>query len=118
VSSVLHIINDLHKASPAELVAYTIAGDQVIEHAPADVDPYLWATAAMILIEADAAPHLAHRSDLFHRGHVTLVGHDPHDQLLWIRAQQVGAQKIIFLPQAVDWLITEIRGTCHPQTTT
>jgi hypothetical protein len=56
VSSVLHIINDLHKASPAELVAYTIAGPNVIEHAPADVDPYLWATAAMILIEADAAP--------------------------------------------------------------
>jgi hypothetical protein len=117
VSSVLHIINDLHKASPAELVAYSIAGPHVVEHAPADVDAYLWATAAMILIEADAAPLLAHRSDLFHRGHVTLVGHHHHDQLLWIRAQQIGAQQVIFLPQAVDWLITEIRATCHPQTT-
>ncbi len=55
---VLHIVNDLRKASAAELVAYSVAGPHVGEVAPEDVDAYVWAAAAMVLVEVDAAPAL------------------------------------------------------------
>jgi hypothetical protein len=115
-STVLHIIDDLRKASPVELIAYSVAGPKVVEKAPEDVDAYDWAIAGVVLVEADACARLVNNR-LLHRSHVALIGHDPREPHLWIRACQIGAEHVVFLPQATAWLVEEIRTGCRLQAT-
>ncbi|MDP9434198.1 MAG: CpaE-like family protein, partial [Actinomycetota bacterium] len=62
-----------------------------------------WEAAPLVLVGADAAPGCA-RARLPRRGHVVLVGDDLDDGSVWETAVRVGAEHVVFLPDAEPWV--------------
>jgi secretion/DNA translocation related CpaE-like protein len=67
--------------------------------------PGIWATAPLVLVGADCASGL-HRAQ--RRPGVLLVGRDLDDHEVWRRAVDIGADHVIFLPDAERWLVDRI----------
>lgn len=63
----------------------------------------LWSSATAVLLGDDAAAGLA-RATLPRRADVILLGTDSEDAEVWERAVKIGAQQVIFLPDAEDCL--------------
>lgn len=63
-----------------------------------------WATAPAILIGGDLSPAFA-QSPLYRRPRVVLVGIDLDDGDVWRQAMCLGAEHVVFLPDAEPWLV-------------
>ncbi|HVU72202.1 MAG TPA: septum site-determining protein Ssd, partial [Mycobacteriales bacterium] len=64
-----------------------------------------WVRAATVLVDARAEGPAPSR-----RANVVLVGHDLDDATVWDRAVQLGAEHVVFLPDAADWLADLLAG--------
>ncbi|MFJ9695862.1 septum site-determining protein Ssd [Kitasatospora sp. NPDC101183] len=64
-----------------------------------------WAGASLVLVGDDQAPHC---SGLGRRAGVLLLGLDLDDPGVWVRAVQLGAEHVLFLPDAESWLLDRI----------
>jgi len=77
-----------------------------------------WIDAPLVLVSA-AEPDLVH--DLPRRDGVVLVHQDPRGEDrdpgpdVWRAAVDVGAQQVLVLPLARDWLVDVVRGACRPR---
>lgn len=66
-----------------------------------------WAAASLVLVGADLAEACG-RGRLGRRQGVVVVGDDLDDAGVWQRAVQVGAEHVVFLPDAEPWLISAL----------
>ncbi|WP_327354458.1 septum site-determining protein Ssd [Streptomyces sp. NBC_01304] len=64
-----------------------------------------WETAPLVLVGDDAAARV--RGAVRRRG-VCLVGHDQDDPRVWRRAVEIGADHVLRLPDAEQWLVDHI----------
>jgi secretion/DNA translocation related CpaE-like protein len=64
-----------------------------------------WQTAPLVLVGADGTGRVR---DLARRAGVLLVGRDLDDQDVWRRAVDIGADHVLFLPDAEAWLVDRI----------
>ncbi|GAB7182244.1 septum site-determining protein Ssd [Kitasatospora sp. Ki12] len=65
----------------------------------------LWSEAPLVLVGDDQA---ARCSELGRRGGVLLLGLDLDDPGVWVRAVRLGAEHVLFLPDAEAWLLDRI----------
>ncbi|MEU4113385.1 septum site-determining protein Ssd [Kitasatospora sp. NPDC028055] len=65
----------------------------------------LWEAAPLVLVGDDRAEHCA---GLGRRSGVLLLGLDLDDPGVWVRAVQLGAEHVLFLPDAEAWLLDRI----------
>lgn len=73
----------------------------------------LWAAAPCVVLGADVAAACA-RSRLPRRSGVVVVGTDVDDPRLWQRAVEVGAEHVVFLPDADAWLAELLAESVEP----
>lgn len=66
-----------------------------------------WVAAPMVIVGSDLVTHVA-RASLPRRDGVVLVGLDLDDAGVWQRAVEVGAEHVVFLPDAEHWLTDRI----------
>lgn len=66
-----------------------------------------WAAAPLVVLGADAAPAVA-RSGLARRPGLVLVGLDLDDAGVWDLAVDIGADTVVFLPDAQSWLVDRL----------
>jgi len=64
-----------------------------------------WETAPLVLVGDDLADECA---GLGRRAGVLLLGLDLDDGEIWVRAVQLGAEHVLFLPDAESWLLDRI----------
>ena len=69
-----------------------------------------WVGAPLVLIGPDQMSRLA-RSRLSRRSGVVVVGRDLDDASIWERAVAVGAEHVVFLPDAEPWLVERLAVT-------
>ena len=63
-----------------------------------------WRAAPLVVVDADLLPDLL-RSRPARRGAVTVVGRDQDDASVWERAVDLGAERVVFLPDGEPWLV-------------
>jgi secretion/DNA translocation related CpaE-like protein len=63
-----------------------------------------WAAAPLVVVAADAVDSCV-RQGLPRRAEVLLLGRDLDDAGIWQRAVEIGAEHVVFLPDAERWLI-------------
>jgi secretion/DNA translocation related CpaE-like protein len=63
-----------------------------------------WASAPLVLVGADIVDRLA-RSRLGRRPGLVVLGRDLDDAGIWQRAVEVGAEHVVFLPDAEAWVV-------------
>lgn len=63
-----------------------------------------WATAPMVVVGPDLIDRFA-RSRLGRRSNVVVLGRDLDDGSIWQRAVEMGAEHVVFLPDAEPWLV-------------
>jgi secretion/DNA translocation related CpaE-like protein len=100
------LLDDLLRVAAAADVAVDVAPD-------AHLARRTWARAPLILVGADQA-HGCMRADLPRRGGVVLVGLDLDDAEVWERAMRIGADRVIFLPDAEVWLVDALADAADP----
>ncbi|MGH3321883.1 MAG: septum site-determining protein Ssd [Streptosporangiaceae bacterium] len=66
-----------------------------------------WASAPLVLVGADLATQVVRRRLPRRRG-VVLVGTDLDDEDIWRQAVAVGAERVVFLPDAEAWLVDRL----------
>jgi len=66
-----------------------------------------WAAAPLVVVGADLSGALC-RAALPRRGAVALVGADLDDASVWPRAVELGAEHVLFLPDAESWLVERL----------
>lgn len=71
----------------------------------ASPDPGSWRTAPLVLVGADSTARVR---GLARRTGVLLVGRNLDDQDVWRRAVDIGADHVLFLPDAEPWLVDRI----------
>lgn len=90
------LLDDLLRLAAAAGVEVDVAGDvEAARHG--------WVKAPLVLVGHDLVDRCA-RSRLPRRPQVVLVGQDLDDAGVWQRAVQVGAEHVVFLPDAEPWL--------------
>lgn len=67
--------------------------------------PGSWQNASLVLVGADATRRVG---GMARRENVLLVGRDLDDQDVWRRAVDIGADHVLFLPDAEPWLVDRI----------
>ena len=72
-----------------------------------------WSRAPLVLVGADVAAACAEVA-LPRRQRVILVGTDLDDAGVWQRAVHLGAEHVVFLPDAEPWLITILTDALEP----
>ncbi|MGZ6839508.1 MAG: septum site-determining protein Ssd, partial [Frankiaceae bacterium] len=72
-----------------------------------------WSRAPLVLVGADVAAACA-EGGLPRRQRVVLVGADLDDAGVWQRAVRLGAEHVVFLPDAEPWLITALTDAIEP----
>jgi secretion/DNA translocation related CpaE-like protein len=72
-----------------------------------------WASAPFVVVAADAAAGCA-RSRLPRRSGVVLLGDDLDDAGIWQRAVELGAEHVLFLPDAEPWLRARLGDAAEP----
>lgn len=71
----------------------------------------IWDAAPLVLVGDDVAERVASSvgsARLARRGGVLLIGHDLDDPEVWRRAVDIGADHVLFLPDAENWLVDRI----------
>ena len=75
-----------------------------------------WGTAPLVVIGPDLVDRFA-RSRLGRRSNVVVLGRDLDDGSIWQRAVEVGAEQVVFLPDAEPWLVETfadaVEGAAH-----
>lgn len=66
-----------------------------------------WVAAPLVILTPDVLPQIA-RCGLARRPGVVVVGVDLDDAGIWQAAVSVGADHVVFLPDAAPWLLTEM----------
>ena len=66
-----------------------------------------WSTAPLVLVGPDLVDRFA-RSRLARRSKVVVLGRDLDDASIWRRAVEMGAEHVVFLPDAEPWLIAAL----------
>ncbi len=79
------------------------AGTEVEVAADATAARRSWSSAPLVVLGADVADACA-RARLPRRPGVVLLGRDLDDAGVWQQAVAVGAEHVVFLPEAEDWL--------------
>jgi secretion/DNA translocation related CpaE-like protein len=74
-----------------------------------------WTVAPLVLVGADLAKELA-AAGLPRRGDVVLVATDLDDAQVWQQAVAVGADHVVFLPDAEEWLVARVGEALAPAT--
>jgi secretion/DNA translocation related CpaE-like protein len=72
-----------------------------------------WPTAAVVMIGDDVADEVC-RAAFPRRDNVLLIGRDLDDASVWRRGEALGAQQVLYLPDATPWLrnvLAEAGGT-------
>lgn len=88
----------------------------------ADVAPDLgaavgrWSGAPFVVVADDAARRATSQASrrLPRRDGVVLVGQDLDDADIWVRAVEVGAEHVVFLPGAESWLVARLADAGDP----
>lgn len=65
----------------------------------------LWDSAPLVLVGDDLSDECA---DMTRRSGVLLFGLDLDDSTIWVRAVRIGAEHVLFLPDAQHWLLDRI----------
>ncbi|MFI9269629.1 septum site-determining protein Ssd [Kitasatospora sp. NPDC052896] len=76
---------------------------QVLSGAPPPL--HVWETVPLVLIGDDVSEHCA---GLTRRPGVLLLGSDLGDHDVWVRGIELGAEEVLFLPDAESWLLDRI----------
>jgi secretion/DNA translocation related CpaE-like protein len=71
-----------------------------------------WAGAPLVLVGDDQAPSVI-RSALPRRRSTVVVGRDLDDAGIWQRAVSIGAEHVVFLPEAESWLVDRFADSAH-----
>ena len=66
-----------------------------------------WSTAACVVVGADLVDRCA-AARLGRREGVVILGDDLDDGSIWQRAVELGAEQVVFLPDAEAWLVTAL----------
>jgi secretion/DNA translocation related CpaE-like protein len=74
-----------------------------------------WADAPLVLVGDDAATAVA-QVGLPRRTGVVLVGREPPDPDIWQRGLQVGAEDVVFVPEADEWLANRLADAAEGDT--
>ncbi len=69
-----------------------------------------WASAPLVLVGADLVAEVA-EAGWERRGRVTVLGLDLDDARIWQQAVSVGAEHVVFLPDAEPWVIDLLGST-------
>src|SRR5262249_48185379 len=72
-----------------------------------------WARAPIVLVGTDQAAACT-RACLPRRNEVVLVGVDLDDADVWERAVRLGADRVVFLPDAEVWLVDALADAADP----
>ena len=94
------LLDDLLRLAAAGGVEVDVAADLVTARRR-------WSRAPLVLLGHDLVDRCA-RSRLPRRPQVVLVGRDLDDAGVWQRAVEVGAEHVVFLPDAEPWLATAL----------
>jgi len=100
VSSDPDVLDDLLRLAATAGVEMDVAPDAVTARRS-------WSAAPFIVVAADAARSCV-RGRLPRRDGVVLLGDDLDDAGIWQRAVEVGAEHVVFLPDAERWLIDRL----------
>ena len=100
VTSDEHLLDQLLRLAAAAGVDVDVAPD-------AGAARESWSLASVILLD-DALASEAASAGLTRRAEVIVIGRDLDDAAVWRRAVTVGADHVVFLPEAADWLIERI----------
>jgi len=91
----------------------TAAGiDPQVAHDPAAARR-AWPAASVVVVSDDLAAELS-ATRLPRRRDVVLVGTDRDDASVWQRAVELGAEHVLFLPDAEGWLVERIAAAAEP----
>lgn len=71
-----------------------------------------WSGAPLVVVGDDASRSRARR--LPRRDGVVLLGGDLDDAEVWVRAVEVGAEHVVFLPDAEGWLVRRFAEAAEP----
>lgn len=75
-----------------------------------------WLTASVVLLD-DAVAGMPSTSALTRRAGVIVVGRNLDDSQVWRRAVSIGADHVVFLPDADEWLVQQLAHPTHPHPT-
>ena len=96
VTSDVDVLDDLLRLAATAGVDLDVAPD-------AGVARRSWTAAPFVVVAADAVDGCA-RLRLPRRSDVVLLGNDLDDAEVWQRAVEIGAEQVVFLPDAERWL--------------
>jgi len=91
------LLDDLLRLCAAADIEPQVAHDEVAARRE-------WASAPLVVVGADLAVRLV-RTRVARRDGVVLVGYDSNDSNLWDLAVALGADGVVFLPDAQPWLV-------------
>ena len=74
-----------------------------------------WSQASVVLVDDRVVPRDGPWT-LVRRPNVVLVGHDLDHADVWQRALRVGAEHVVFLPDAIEWLSEQLGTTIRSST--
>ncbi|HTY71329.1 MAG TPA: septum site-determining protein Ssd [Actinomycetes bacterium] len=94
------VVDDVLRLAAAADVAVDVVGELSAARRA-------WPAAALVLVGHDALPALALRPPP-RRGEVVVVGADLDDATIWQRAVAVGAEHVVFPPDADEWLVERL----------
>ena len=72
-----------------------------------------WLAAPLVVLGGDVAARCA-RAGLPRRPGVVLVGRDPDDAAVWQTGVSLGAEHVVFLPDADPWLVDRLAEAVEP----
>ena len=84
------------------------AGVEVDVAADASTASRSWTDASLVVID-DSVVSALMTQDVTRRGQVIVIGRDLDDAGVWRRAVNVGADHVVFLPDAADWLAEQFQ---------
>lgn len=101
------LLSDLHRLCAAAGLTGEVVADPGAKAAA-------WNTAPIVVVGGDAAASTGRSlgaGALTRRSGVIVVSTDRHDDDIWRRAVEVGAEHVIFLPDAESWLVDRIAAS-------
>jgi secretion/DNA translocation related CpaE-like protein len=102
------LLDDLLRLAAAADVAVDVMADPAAARRA-------WAGGSIVLVGPDLAASLVHRPPP-RRPDVVLVGGDLDDAGIWQRAVTLGAEHVVFLPDADAWLVERLADAAQPDT--
>src|SRR5205085_11121590 len=102
-----HLLDDLLRVAAAAGVELEVAAEPGAARRA-------WLSAPVVIVGVDVGVRCA-RSRLPRRDGVVLLGADLDDAGIWQLAVEVGAQHVVFLPDAQEWLGSLLVESADPE---